>query len=176
MNSDPHFFHNMIMLYLALGKHQVKFLRLNIIWIRHYGILLYCRTYLKKYIQFNIFLVPWVLCYAKSLQLCPALYKPMDCIACQAPLSMGFPRQEYWSGLPCSPPGDLPDPGIEPGSPALQADSLLSEPPDPTQSGSGHFSVGWLLPSQKEVCFGWSQTIRVTPWIPNLHRGLPRWH
>ena len=113
MNSDPHFFHNMIMLYLTLGKHQVKFLRLNIIWIRHYGILLYCRTYLKKYIQFNIFLVPWVLCYAKSLQLCPALYKPMDCIACQAPLSMGFPRQEYWSGLPCSPPGDLPDPGIE---------------------------------------------------------------
>ena len=36
--------------------------------------------------------------------------------ACQAPLSMGFPRQEYWSGLPCPPPGDLPDPGIEPAS------------------------------------------------------------
>ena len=42
---------------------------------------------------------------------------------------MGFPRQEYWSGLPFSPPGDLPDPGIEPGSPALQEDSLPSEPP-----------------------------------------------
>ena len=41
----------------------------------------------------------------------------------QAPLSMGFSRQEYWSGLPCPPPGDLPDPGIKPGSPALQADS-----------------------------------------------------
>ena len=38
-------------------------------------------------------------------------------------------RQEYWSGLPCPPPGDLPDPGIEPGSPVLQADSLMSEPP-----------------------------------------------
>ena len=38
---------------------------------------------------------------------------------------MGFPRQEYWSGLPCPPPGDLPNPGIEPRSPALQADSLL---------------------------------------------------
>ena len=37
---------------------------------------------------------------------------------------MGFPRQEYWSGLPCPPPGDLPDPGIEPGFPASQADSL----------------------------------------------------
>ena len=35
-------------------------------------------------------------------------------VACQAPLSMGFSRQEYWSGLPCPPPGDLPDPGIEP--------------------------------------------------------------
>ena len=42
----------------------------------------------------------------------------------QAPLSMGFSRREYWSGLPCPPPGDLPDPRIEPGSPALQADSL----------------------------------------------------
>ena len=43
---------------------------------------------------------------------------------------MEFSRQEYWSGLLFSSPGDLPDPGIEPGSPALQADSLLSEPPE----------------------------------------------
>ena len=49
-------------------------------------------------------------------------------IAHQAPLSMGFPRQEYWSGLSFPSPGNLPDPEIEPGSPALQADSLLSEP------------------------------------------------
>ena len=48
-------------------------------------------------------------------------------VACQAPLSMGFSRQEYWSGLPFTSPGDLPDPGIEPGSPALQADSLPTE-------------------------------------------------
>ena len=47
----------------------------------------------------------------------------------QASLSMGFSRQEYWSGLPFPPPGDLPNPGIEPRSPALQADSLPSEPP-----------------------------------------------
>ena len=45
-------------------------------------------------------------------------------IACRAPLSMGFSRQEYWSGLPFPSPGDLPDPGIEPRSPALQVDSL----------------------------------------------------
>ena len=41
----------------------------------------------------------------------------------------GFPRQKYWSGLPCPPPGDLPNPGIEPGFPTLQADSLPAEPP-----------------------------------------------
>ena len=44
--------------------------------------------------------------------------------ALQAPLSMGFPRQEYWSGLPFHSPGDIPDPGIESGSPAWQVDSL----------------------------------------------------
>ena len=43
--------------------------------------------------------------------------------------SMGFSRKEYWSGLPFPSPGDLPNPGIEPGSPALWADALLSEPP-----------------------------------------------
>ena len=48
-------------------------------------------------------------------------------VAQQAPLSMGFSRQEYWGGLPFPPPGDLPTPGIEPRSPALQADSLLTD-------------------------------------------------
>ena len=46
-------------------------------------------------------------------------------LAHQVPLLMGFPRQEYWSDLSFSPPEDLPHPGTEPGSPALQADSLL---------------------------------------------------
>ena len=50
-------------------------------------------------------------------------------VAYQAPQSMEFSRQEYWSGLPFPSPGGLPNPGIEPGSPALQADALLSEPP-----------------------------------------------
>ena len=48
-------------------------------------------------------------------------------VACQAPLSMGFSRQEYWSGLPFPPLGDLPDPGIKAGSPALQGDYLPTE-------------------------------------------------
>ena len=60
-------------------------------------------------------------------QSCPTLCDPMDCTACQAPLSMGFSRQEYWSGLPFPSPGDLPDPGIEPGSPAFQSDALPTE-------------------------------------------------
>ena len=50
-------------------------------------------------------------------------------VAYQASPSMGFSRQEYWSELPFPSPGDLPDPGIEPGSPALEADVLTSEPP-----------------------------------------------
>ena len=51
----------------------------------------------------------------------------------QSSLSMGFPQQEYWSGLPFPSPGDIPNPGMEPASPALQADSLLSEPPGKSQ-------------------------------------------
>ena len=50
-------------------------------------------------------------------------------VACQAPLSMGSSRQEYWSGLPFPSPGDLPDPGIKPRSAAMQANSLPTEPP-----------------------------------------------
>ena len=50
-------------------------------------------------------------------------------VAHQDPLSMGFSRQEYWSGVPFPSPGDLPTPGIEPGSPTFRADALLSEPP-----------------------------------------------
>ena len=57
---------------------------------------------------------------------CPTLATPWT-VACQAPLSMGFSRQEYWSGLPFPSPEDPPNPGIKPWSPALQADSLPTE-------------------------------------------------
>ena len=57
------------------------------------------------------------------------LCDPVDCIAHQAPLSMGIFRQEYWNELLCPPPGDVPDPGTEPRSPTLLVDSLLSEQP-----------------------------------------------
>ena len=61
------------------------------------------------------------MCHAKLLQSCPTLCNPMDHIAHQAPLSMGFSRQEHSSGLPCPPPGDLPNPGIKPESPVAPA-------------------------------------------------------
>ena len=57
---------------------------------------------------------------------CSTLATPWT-VTCQAPLSMGFSRQEYWSGLPFPSPGDHPDLGIEPRSPALLADSLLTK-------------------------------------------------
>ena len=57
---------------------------------------------------------------------CVWLFVTLWTVACQAPLSMGFSRQEYWSGLPYPAPGDLPDPVIEPESPALQVVSCIT--------------------------------------------------
>ena len=65
---------------------------------------------------FGVCLTQWCLTFATPLT-----------VACQAPLSMGFSRQGYWSGLPFPAPGDLLDPGIEPGSPALQVDFLPTD-------------------------------------------------
>ena len=68
----------------------------------------------KSLSRIQLFVTPWTIAY-------------------QALPSMGFSRQEYWSGLPFSSPGDLPEPGIEPWSPAFQADTLTSEPPGKSQ-------------------------------------------
>ena len=70
----------------------------------------------------------WISEVVKSLSRVRLFVTPWT-VAYQVPLSMGFSRQECRSGLPFPSPGDLPDPGIEPGSPALQADALPSEPP-----------------------------------------------
>ena len=78
---------------------------------------MYSRSLLVTYFTYGGSLV------AKSCMTLATLWT----VAHQAPLSMEFSRQEYWSGLPFPSPGDLPDPGIEPGSPALQADSLPTE-------------------------------------------------
>ena len=70
----------------------------------------------------------------KSLS-CVRLFVTPWTVAYKAPLSMEFSRQEYWSGLPFPSPGDLPDPGIKPKSPALQTDALPSEPPGNPPTG-----------------------------------------
>ena len=71
-------------------------------------------------------------------QSCPTLATPLT-VAYQAPPSMGFPRQEYWSELPFPSPGNFPNPGIKPGSPALQMDSL------PTELQGSPYLGGWIL-------------------------------
>ena len=74
-------------------------------------------------------------------------------VASQAPPSMGFSRQEYLNGLPFLPPRDLPDPGIKPRSPALQADALLSEPPGKLEASR----LLWKSPSPGLHIFFWDQ-------------------
>ena len=94
-------------------------------------------------------------------QSCPTLCDPMACSP-QTALSMAFSRQENWSGLPCPPPGDLPDPGIQPGSPALQADSLPSEWPRKPQIRPGLWACFYgkakhqqsASPLQRSACSG----------------------
>ena len=84
-------------------------------------------------------------------------------IARQAPLSVGSSRQEYWSGLPCSPAGDLSDPGNEPGSPALQVESLL-----PSHQGSLN-----IRRNHPKVVLSESQLFIIANSIPRqeAHRG-----
>ena len=67
---------------------------------------------LYRTVNFSFFSISGWGMFAKSLQLCPTLFNPTDCNPL-IPLSMRFPRQEYWSGLLCLPPGDVPDPGIK---------------------------------------------------------------
>ena len=69
------------------------------------------------------------------------LFATLWTVAHQAPLSMGFSRPEYWSGFPFPSPGNLPNPWIELGSPALQTDSLLSEPQGSPMLGKADYSI-----------------------------------
>ena len=86
-----------------------------------------------------ILLLCAVLCLAT--QSCPSLCDPVDCSLPDFSDLGGFSRQEYWSGLPCSPPGDLPNPGMELRCPTLQVDSLPFEPPGkPNNTGVGSLS------------------------------------
>ena len=79
-------------------------------------------------------------------------------VTCQAPLSMGFSRQEYWSGLPFPSPGDLPDPGIEPESPALGADALPS----------ASFTDRWVSGKESSCQCRRCKRHRFGPWIRKI--------
>ena len=85
---------------------------------------------MKLLSRVQLFVTPWTAAY-------------------QAPLSMEFSRQEYWSGLPFSTPGDLPDPGIEPRSPVLQADALSSEPPGKSNIFNKDFKK-WFISNKSQ--------------------------
>ena len=84
-------------------------------------------------------------------------------VAHQAPLSIGFSRQEFWSGLPFPSPEDLPDPGIEPRSPALQTDSLLSE------LEGNKFISNWRIIAL-QCCLGFCH---ITTWISQKYAYSP---
>ena len=84
-----------------------------------------------------------ITCNSVSLSVMIDSLQPVDCSPPGSSVH-GISGQEYWSGLPFPSPGDLPGPGIKPRSPALQADSLLSEPPGkPTDSRGGNMSSGF---------------------------------
>ena len=97
-------------------------------------------------------------------------------VAGQAPLSVGFSRQAYWSGLPCPPPGDLPKPGIKPRFPALQMDSLPSEPPGKPFSEDAKLSLGDRVLGEERIALLLYQvkgdTVGSFPWklCPNMGR------
>ena len=74
--------------------------------------------------------------FSSVTQLCPTLCDPSWAVVCQIPLFMGFPRQEYWNGLPFPSPEELPDPGIEPASLALAGRFFTPEPPGKSLSFS----------------------------------------
>ena len=102
----------------------------------------YMKVKVKLLSRAQLFVTPWTVAY-------------------QAPPSMGFSRQEYWSGLPFPSPGDLPHPGIEPGSPALRADALPSEPPGKLSVKSLSrvrlFATPWTAAYQAPPSMGFSR-------------------
>ena len=124
------------------------------------------QTVLSHFSRAQLFVSPWTL-------------------ARQAPLSMGFSMQVYWSGLPCPPPGDLPNPGTEPRSPASQADSLPSESPGKPHMVRSAIQMG-LSPLDTPSTCGINHSPRpqlaprpallLHPWLPlplpkSLHGG-----
>ena len=114
---------------------------------------------------------------AKLLQLCPTLCHLMDYMACQPLLSMRFSRQESWSGLPCPPLGDLPNPGMEPASlmsPVWQADSLsLSPQRSPIMCVCTYMSVYIYTHAYTYICMYIYIYMAWTSLVAQLVKNLP---
>ena len=115
------------------------------------------------------FLTIWVtlLSHFSCVRLCAT----PETAAHQAPPSLGFSRQKHWSGLPFPSPGDLPNPGIEPWSPALQADSLPSETAGKSGNRDNHVIISYLFYTWYQEC------ICVNPNLPiPITHSLPPWY
>ena len=129
---------------------KTKYLKIRWLWhLITLGTMVITKLWLELVIS-HCSLVFKVCTYVLSCFSRVRLFATLWTVACQAPLSMGFPRQEYWSGLPFPPPGDLPDPGIKPTS-------LIS----PTLAG-GFFTTGATWEAQCVKCRG--QIERLECW------------
>ena len=89
-------------------------------------------------------------------------------VARQAPPSMGFSRQEYWSGVPFPSPGDLPDPGIKPRCPALQADSLPFEPPGKPSTHVNSIVIHKSQKAKQHKCLSMNKVVNKTWYIQTM--------
>ena len=115
---------------IFLNSEKLIYLNINEI-IPVYICISVCITSLVPKKQNHLFVSEYHICACMHAQLCLTLCDLMT-VACQAPLSLGFSRREHWSGLPFPPPGDLPNPGIEPMSPvspALAGGLFITMPP-----------------------------------------------
>ena len=121
----------------------------------------------------------------EKLLSCVWLFATPWTVAHQAPWSLGFSRQECWSGLPFPSPGHLPDPGIKPRSPILRADALPSEPPGkPTPWTSPRAQIEVILSGWKKMIFPlaesyeWIETSQAEEWVGeniNVKSGMVSW-
>ena len=116
--------------------------------------------------------------WSEFAQSCPTLCDPVDCsvpAAYQAPQSMQFFRQEYWSGVPFPSPGDLPDPGIKPRSLALQAEALPSEPSGKPSLRKTHATLHFISYGCPHTRVSKRSSGTTITQIPSISKGCPFW-
>ena len=112
---------------------------------------------------------PMPLCVLSCFS-CVRLFAILWIAAPQTPLSVGFPRQEHWSGLPCPPPGDLPSPGIENASPALAGGFFTTEPRGKSQA---YPYLGALFSLSVQILISSANTFADTEIMCNQISGYP---